>query len=199
MFFLLFFFYFFLFISIFFHVLFFEQTSQLRALQQVIGTLHGCVNFTEENYDTLIQNTTKYAAKLLKKADQCSLVCQCTHLFWTGKGANGEEPRCARDDMVLQCLKRSLKIADAVLDTVINAKLFVDILNEYLYFYGQEAPKIETKYLTSLVAMCDSAIKELDDDKEGTADVKSHFANTIKFIQSKASSGDARYGEISVP
>ena len=176
-----------------------DSKMRLRALQQVIGTLQGCINFTDENYDTLIQNTTKYAAKLLKKADQCALVCQCTHLFWTGKGANGEAPRCSKDDMVLSCLKRSLKIADAVLDTVVNATLFVDILNEYLYFYGQEAPKIETKYLTSLVAMCDSAIKELDADKEGTSDVKSHFSNTLKFIKSKSKSGDARYSAITLP
>jgi vacuolar protein sorting-associated protein 35 len=84
-----------------------NSTQRVRALQQVIGTLHGCVNFTEENYDTLIKNTSKYAAKLLKKEDQCSLVCQCTHLFWTGKGPNGEKSRNAQDDMVLQCLKRS--------------------------------------------------------------------------------------------
>ena len=71
--------------------------------------------------------------------------------------------------------------------------------NEYLYFYGQEAPKIETKYLTSLVAMCDSAIKELDADKEGTSDVKSHFSNTLKFIKSKSKSGDARYSAITLP
>ena len=45
--------------------------------------------------------------KLLKKEDQCSLVCQCTHLFWTGNGPNGEPPRNGQDDMVLQCLKRS--------------------------------------------------------------------------------------------
>ena len=84
-----------------------NSKQRVRALQQVIGTLHGCVNFSEENYDTLIKNTSKYAAKLLKKEDQCSLVCQCTHLFWTGNGPNGEPPRNGQDDMVLQCLKRS--------------------------------------------------------------------------------------------
>ncbi len=127
------------------------------------------------------------------------LVCQCTHLFWTGKGPDGEAPRNAQDDMVLTCLKRSLKIAEAVLDTVTNAKLFVDILNEYLYFYAQECPKIETKYLTGLVALCSTNISELDDDKEGTSQVKSHFVNTLKFIRSKAEAGDGRYQAISLP
>lgn len=92
-----------------------------------------------------------------------------------------------------------MKIAEAVLDTVLNAKLFVDVLNEYLYFYGQECPKIETKYLTGLVALCGQNIKELDEDKEGTSDVKLHFLNTINFIASKAKSGDARYGAIDLP
>lgn len=176
-----------------------NSKQRVRALQQVIGTLHGCVNFSEENYDTLIKNTSKYAAKLLKKEDQCSLVCQCTHLFWTGNGPNGEPPRNGQDDMVLQCLKRSLKIAEAVLDTVTNAKLFVDVLNEYLYFYAQECPKIETKYLTGLVALCNQNISELDQDKEGTAAVVLHFKNTVKFIASKAKSGDKRYSAIDLP
>ena len=182
-----------------FQQLTFFFSHQVRALQQIIGTLHGCVHFTDENYDTLIKNTSKFAAKLLKKEDQCSLVCQCTHLFWTGKGTNGEAPRNSQDDMVLQCLKRSLKIAEAVLDTVINAKLFVDVLNEYLYFYAQECPKIETKYLTGLVALCSQNISELDDDKDGTSGVKLHFNNTIKFIASKARSGDDRYSAIKLP
>ena len=92
-----------------------------------------------------------------------------------------------------------LKIAEAVLDTVINAKLFVDVLNEYLYFYAQECPKIETKYLTGLVALCNQNISELDQDKEGTAAVVLHFKNTVKFIASKAKSGDKRYSAIDLP
>ena len=92
-----------------------------------------------------------------------------------------------------------LKIAEAVLDTVTNAKLFVDVLNEYLYFYAQECPKIETKYLTGLVALCNQNISELDQDKEGTAAVVLHFKNTVKFIASKAKSGDKRYSAIDLP
>ena len=37
--------------------------------------------FNEEEYDTLITNTTKYAAKLLKKTDQCRMVAQCAHIL----------------------------------------------------------------------------------------------------------------------
>ena len=171
---------------------------QVRALQQIIGTLHQCKNFDTENYDTLSRNTTKYAAKLLKKQDQCTLVSQCAHLFWTGRGADGSDPRCAETDMVLQCLKRALRTNESVLDSVAQSHHYVDILNEYLYFYGQECPKIETKYITGLVQLCMQNIKELDAGKEGVDVVRAHMTNTVKFIKSRARE-DERYAAIELP
>lgn len=51
----------------------------------MVGALLGCRGFAEEDYDTLITKTTQYAAKLLKKPDQCRMVTMCSHLFWVGK------------------------------------------------------------------------------------------------------------------
>ena len=48
---------------------------------QIIGTLQMVTVFTDEEYDTLITGTTKYAAKLLKKTDQCRMVAQCAHQY----------------------------------------------------------------------------------------------------------------------
>ena len=36
---------------------------------------------------------------------------------------------------VLECLQKSLRIADACMDSSMNVKLFVEILNEYLYYF----------------------------------------------------------------
>ena len=170
------------------------SSSQVRALQQIIGTIRQTKNFGEENYDTLITNTTKYAARLLKKQDQCGLVCECAHLFWTG------DSRCANDEKVLQCLKRAVRIADAVLDPVAKAKLTVDILDKYLYFYDIECPKVEAKYLQAAVKMCQDNISEVDGDASGLGDIKSHFKNTVRCIKKKAKGeGSARYSGIELP
>lgn len=166
----------------------------MRSLQQIIGTLRETKNFSEENYDTLITNTSKYAARLLKKQDQCGLVCECAHLFWTG------DSRCANDAGVLQCLKRAVRTADNILDAVAKAKLSVDILDKYLYFYDSECPKVEAKYLQAAVKMCQDNISEVESGKEGLDEIKSHFKNTIRFIKRKAKGeNSARYSGIELP
>ena len=62
-----------------------DSKAQLRALISMVGTLLACRNFNQEDYDTLITKTTQYAAKLLKKPDQCRMVTLCSHLFWVGE------------------------------------------------------------------------------------------------------------------
>lgn len=62
-----------------------DSKAQLRALISMVGTLLTCRNFDEGDYDALITKTTQYAAKLLKKPDQCRMVTLCSHLFWVGK------------------------------------------------------------------------------------------------------------------
>ena len=101
---------------------------------QIIGTLQMVTVFTDEEYDTLITGTTKYAAKLLKKTDQCRMVAQCAHLFWTGRGPKGEAPRKADEVHAAECLRRSVKIANGIMNPVANLELLIEILNEYLYY-----------------------------------------------------------------
>ncbi len=69
-----------------------DSRVQVRALSSMVGTLLACRNFSEEDYDTLATKTTQYAAKLLKKPDQCRMVALCSHLFWVGKAVNVPPP-----------------------------------------------------------------------------------------------------------
>lgn len=113
-----------------------DSKSQLALQQLIVGTLGKMANLSEENYDTLSTKTCQYSAKLLKKPDQCRAAHTCSHLFWTP----GTESHM-NDDRVLECLQRSLKLADQCMRAQ-QTPLFVEILNKYLYHFEQENSKV---------------------------------------------------------
>ena len=39
---------------------------------------------------------------------------------------------------VLECLQRALRVADACMDAAVSIELFVEILNQYVYYFDQE-------------------------------------------------------------
>lgn len=43
---------------------------------------------------------------------------------------------------VLECLQRSLKIADVCIAGGVNAQLFIEILNHYVYFFEADNPEV---------------------------------------------------------
>ncbi len=59
-----------------------DSKAQVRALVSIAGTLLSCEGFDPADYDALATKTAQYAAKLLKKPDQCRMVTLCSHLFW---------------------------------------------------------------------------------------------------------------------
>ncbi|CAN0473160.1 unnamed protein product, partial [Laminaria digitata] len=60
-----------------------DSKAQVRALVSMAGTLLSCEGFDPADYDALATKTAQYAAKLLKKPDQCRMVTLCSHLFWS--------------------------------------------------------------------------------------------------------------------
>ena len=65
---------------------------------------------------------------------------------------------------LLECLQKSLKIADACLDSLINAQLFVEILNWYVYWFDLGVPLVVPKYMNSLVDLVFSNLQTLQQD-----------------------------------
>ena len=61
-----------------------ESTAQIRAITSIVGSLLSCKTFEKTDYEALITKTAQYAAKLLKKPDQCRMVCLCSRLFYVG-------------------------------------------------------------------------------------------------------------------
>lgn len=145
------------------------------------GTLLSCQGFDPADYDALATKTAQYAAKLLKKPDQCRMVTLCSHLFWAPQD---DVPGRRDARRVLECLQRSLKIADVCITGGVNAQLFVEILNHYIYFFEADNPEIAGRYISGLVALINEHIESLDPSDLRT-EVKAYLANTLDHIRRK--------------
>ena len=85
--------------------------------------------FSEENHDPLRSQCALAAAKLLKKPDQCRGVLQV--LLKDNCSLSLTNVFC----QVVDCLKKSLKIARQCMDAGVQVQLLVEILNHYVHFY----------------------------------------------------------------
>jgi len=170
-----------------------DSAAQLAAITLIVGALHSMSVFGEDNYDTLITKTALYASKLLKKPDQCRAIYMVSHLFWAPNRGYKNSKR------VLECLQKSLKIADACIETSMNVLLFVEILNEYLYYFDNECEAVTIQYLSGLIALINTNIANMDTSTPGseTSKIAVHYQNTLNYIRWKTSS-DPRYKEIEI-
>ena len=101
------------------------------------------------------------SSRLLKKPDQCRSVAGCAHLFWTGRitDTNGDVievhdvcmtlstymyivtngvrtyVQLREGKRVLECLKKSGRIANQCMDDNVKVQLFVELLTYYMHFY----------------------------------------------------------------
>lgn len=159
-----------------------QNKDQYLAISYMTASLREFKCFGSENFDTLRNKASQHSYKLLKKTDQCRAVYNCSHLFWDDDDEEGENSH--RDEKrVLYCLQRSLKIADTCMG--LQAHLFVEILNKYLYFYDRKCPSIAVKYLRGLMALIDEHIPTLD-TSETSRIAKAHYWNTLEHIRRKA-------------
>eukprot|EP00771_Trimastix_marina_P004117 gnl/Trimastix_PCT/854.p1 GENE.gnl/Trimastix_PCT/854~~gnl/Trimastix_PCT/854.p1 ORF type:complete len:824 (+),score=310.59 gnl/Trimastix_PCT/854:56-2527(+) len=154
-----------------------DSRLQFCYMQQIIGTLQSTLNFNEDSYDTLIKKATQCSSKLLKKPDQCRAICLCSHLFW----ADRTPENTYRDGhRVLECLKKTAEIADRCVSPAVHTPLFVEILNEYLYYFNKGNEEISAPSITSLAQIIASRVTSLDDET-GTP-VQAYHTNTIEHI-----------------
>jgi len=173
-----------------------DSQAQFNAISLIIGTLQGLAVFGEENYDILITKTALYSSKLLKKPDQCRAIYMCSHLFWRSNSVNDYK----NGKRVLECLQKSLKIADTCMDASMNVHLFVEILNEYLYYFDNSCEAVTIQYLNGLIALINTNIANMETNanpESETAKIATHYQNTLNYIKWKRES-DARYKEIEI-
>ncbi|PPQ78803.1 hypothetical protein CVT25_010672 [Psilocybe cyanescens] len=224
-----------------------ESRSQLQAITLIIGTLAGAKVFNVDNFDTLITKAALHGAKLLKKSHQATAVGLASHLWWqevqspadgeaepAEKPVVSEKPATAKEDgettakayphqdskRVLECLQKSLRIANSAIEEIVTVQLYCDALDQYLYYLDRGAPAVAPKFVNSLVELITSSIDNISSPDvhpsqrappgliEGIQTpemITKHFRNTLFYIQRRkyaASEGtgavDSRWDEVDV-
>ncbi|KAG7373983.1 vacuolar sorting-associated protein 26 [Nitzschia inconspicua] len=138
-----------------------DSSIQSRCVLAMIGTLLISRSLGKDDYEGLIMKASKYSAKMLKKPEQCEMVALCAHLFYV-VGEDGETVIYSNPQRCLECLQRSLKLADACTNTnPANLRLFVKLLDLYLYFFEKRNPSITSNYITGLVALVKEHVDNL--------------------------------------
>lgn len=192
---------------------------QLAATKLSVATLHHTRNMSAESYDTLATKATQHSARLLKKPDQCRAVAKASFLFSVSavhapqKAPAADGDAAAADDAagtsdadaavsgrepkrVLECLQRSLKIADACKVASMHTPLFVETLDMYLVHFAHRCAAITPGYISSLIQLIEQQFSEdTDPTKESTEKARLHFMAAKRYIASKRIN-DPRFEEI---
>lgn len=148
-----------------------DSKTQFQALVNMTQILQKTRSlYKEKYYDSLIVRCTLHGSKLLKKQDQCRSVYLCSHLWWATEIAQlGEEEGVTENfhregKRVLECLQRSLRAADSIMDNVQSCELMVEILNRCLYYFihGNESEThVNVTYINGLIELIKTNLKSL--------------------------------------
>lgn len=112
-----------------------ENGIQINELITVINTLYSSHIIDNDAYQGFATKITQYSSKLSHKPDQCIMIAKCTRLFWK------EDDGYKDSKLVLECLQKSLKVADNCSGSN-TLELFIDILNEYIFYYNQQCDSV---------------------------------------------------------
>ncbi|KAJ7596302.1 vacuolar protein sorting-associated protein 35 [Mycena floridula] len=197
-----------------------ESRAQLQAITLVIGTLAGAKVFGADNYDTLITKAALHGAKLLKKSHQATAVGLASHLWWqhSGPPADGETYPHQDSKRVLECLQKSLRIANSAIEEIVTVQLYCDTLDHYLFYLDHGAPDVAPRFVNSLVELITSSIDKISspdvhpsqrappgllEGVQAPEMITRHFRNTLYYIQRRkgaASEGgaDSRWDDVDV-
>lgn len=183
-----------------------ESRAQLQAITIIIQTLQQARVFTTaDNYDVLITKAALHGAKLLKKGHQAQAVMLASHLWWQTESAGGPEkegkPLCREGKRVLECLQKALRIATNCIDEITTVQLYVDALDQYIYYLERQVPEITPKHVNSLVELITSNIDNIHGSDvhptsssataglvEGVSSPDSivqHFRSTLAYLHSR--------------
>jgi len=175
-----------------------DTRIQRRCVTSMIGTLLACRSLGKKEYEGLIMKTSKFAAKMIKKSEQCEMVTRCAHLFYNVVigGDDDNNVVYANPQRCLECLQRSLKLADSCTNAdPSNLRLFVDLLDSYCYFFEMKNSSITGNYITGLVALIKEQVNSAGGDGSAmcppaVGEAKAQFLQIVRHIKDMKKKND---------
>ena len=168
-----------------------DSKGQTVMLSTMISSLCALRAMPEESYDIVATKVCQYSSRLLKKHDQCRMAALCSHLFW--KKVLSEQYH----KKVMDCMQRSMKISDNCAAAQ-QLALYVELLNQFLYYYAAQTPGATVKYIASLIDLISASMRNADDgevDAQSKEESKAYFKLTRRYIIAKQQVDD-RWTEI---
>lgn len=140
-------------------------------------------NFDKDAYVELAAKITHYGLRLLRKQDQCRAIYSCAHLWWWTDNYGADTELFQDGKRVLECLQKSLRVADSCMDPYLLLKLFIEILNRSIIFALYGAP-VDVPYINGLLLLIRTNISELEADKlnSANADTEAVLFHILKRI-----------------
>ena len=153
-----------------------DSKTQFVALIYLTQILQRTRSLYKENYyNSLIVRATLHGSRLLRKQDQCRSVYLCSHLWWaTEISFIGEEEGKTTDffregKRVLECLQRSLRAADSIMDNVQSCELMTEVLDRCLYYFvhgNENETRVGVNYINGLIELIKTNLESLTLEKE---------------------------------
>lgn len=180
-----------------------DSRSQLQAIGLIISTLYKARIFGPDNYDTLITKAALYSAKLLKRPHQAAAVMMASHLWWQVDGAKDvglkhKYPLVRDGRRVLECLQKTLRIANGCINEHTTVEIFCHALSKYLYYFEQGVEAVTAKYINSLVDLIAKGLQTLSTEQKAASwghdffdaptspdAIQQHFKGQLQYIQEK--------------
>jgi vacuolar protein sorting-associated protein 35 len=164
-----------------------DSKSQLAAITLIMSTFEQMTCFSEENAEPLRTNCALAAAKLLKKPDQCHGVTVCASLFWSGKKKSKEMKDAQR---TLECLRKGARIATQCLDISVQIQIYVELLNQYLFYFERGNTAINIQTINQLITKIKEDMPNLEECEE-SKQIETYFNNTIAHIRQRIDPNNA--------
>jgi vacuolar protein sorting-associated protein 35 len=169
-----------------------DSKDLTAAINLIVGTIQRLRNLSTENYESISSNASQHSGKLLKKPEKTRAVYNCAYMFWTG---TEEAPGVKEGKMVQVCLQRALKNANTVIEATEKTGLFVELLDQYLYFYEKGVEQITDENLRNLLELIEGQLATLEANAAGDA-VKSHFQRTVQHIKIRKKDPNSRCSQL---
>ena len=158
----------------------YNQNLKYYFLSDICGYLLKFSVLSKENLENIIKIIMEYGTKLSKRGEQFNTMINIgkIYLFALKDGKK-----------VIECINKARRFADFAMINPQNLILFVDLLNNYLYFvdHGDEIVTIKAEQINDIIDLINNQIETIKNEMSAESnflpEIENYFNKTIKMIQ----------------